>query len=64
VIVVGPPLAAAMPAAETLDDALARAMAGRPLKEAVADVAAGLGMPRKAVYARALALRDGAAHGG
>ena len=60
VIVVGPPLAETAAPAARLDDALARAMAGRPLREAVADVAAGLGLPRKAVYARALALRDGA----
>ena len=59
VIVVGPPGEAPLATAETLDAALVRAMAGRPLKEAVADVAAGLGLPRKAVYARALALRDG-----
>ena len=59
VIVVGPPGEAPAATAETLDAALVRAMAGRPLKEAVADVAAGLGLPRKAVYARALALRDG-----
>ena len=59
VIVVGPPGEAPTATAETLDAALVRAMAGRPLKEAVADVAAGLGLPRKAVYARALALRDG-----
>ena len=59
VIVVGPPGEAPAATAETLDAALVRAMAGRPLKEAVADVAAGLGLPRKAVYARARALRDG-----
>ena len=61
VIVVGPPGAAPAASAETLDAALARAMIGRPLKEAVGDVAAGLNLPRKAVYARALALRDGSA---
>ncbi len=61
VIVVGPPSATPAASAETLDAALARAMVGRPLKEAVGDVAAGLNLPRKAVYARALALRDGGA---
>ena len=59
VIIVGPPTVTPAASAETLDAALARAMLGRPLKEAVADVAAGLNLPRKAVYARALALRDG-----
>ena len=59
VIVVGPPSTTPAANAETLDAALARAMIGRPLKEAVGDVAAGLNLPRKAVYARALALRDG-----
>ncbi len=63
VIVVGPPSAPPAASAATLDTALARAMVGRPLKEAVGDVAAGLNLPRKAVYARALALRDGAGDG-
>lgn len=39
-----------------LDAALTRALAGASLKEAVAQVAAETGLPRKTVYARALAL--------
>ncbi|WBX84731.1 16S rRNA (cytidine(1402)-2'-O)-methyltransferase [Sphingosinicella microcystinivorans] len=58
VIVVGPPEPAAPPDAGTLDAALAAAMATQPLKSAVAEVSAALGLPRKQVYARALALRD------
>ena len=55
VIVVGGPIAAAA----DLDTLLAAAMARAPLSAAVAEVSAALGVPRSAVYARALALRDG-----
>jgi putative endonuclease len=58
VIVVGPP-EPAPPTAETLDDRLRAALAGMSLKDAAAAVAAELGLPRKAVYARALELTRG-----
>lgn len=58
VIVVGPPDAAAPADAATLDGALRAAMADASLSAAASDVAAALGLPRKAVYARALELRD------
>lgn len=59
VVVIGPPPDRA-PDAETLDQALTRALAsGIPLREAAAEVAQNLGLPRRAVYQRALALRDG-----
>jgi 16S rRNA (cytidine1402-2'-O)-methyltransferase len=59
VIVVGPPGEEAAASADDLDAALGEAMAAAPLKTAVAEVAARLGLPRKQVYARALELRDG-----
>ncbi len=58
VIVVGPPAAPLAPDAETLDAALRAALAGQSLSGAASSVAAALGLPRKAVYARALELRD------
>lgn len=57
VIVVGPPGDAPAATPEDLDDALARAMGGAPLKSAVAEVADALKLPRKQVYARALELK-------
>ena len=65
VVVVGPPLAAA-PAAEDVDAALAEALAGASVRDAAAEVAAALGLPRREVYARALTLsaeRDGGGGG-
>jgi 16S rRNA (cytidine1402-2'-O)-methyltransferase len=57
-LLVGPaPEDGAPPDAATLDDALRAALAGHSLKEAVAIAAAATGLPRKQVYARALALR-------
>jgi 16S rRNA (cytidine1402-2'-O)-methyltransferase len=58
VIVVGPPEAPPPADAAALDAALAGALARGSVKAAVAEVAATLGLPRQAVYARALALRD------
>lgn len=58
VIVVGAPARPPPADAGTLDAALAAALAAQPLKTAVAEVAARLGLPRKTVYARALELRD------
>lgn len=56
VIVVGPP-GAEVVTEDDLDTALARAMADNSLKDAAAIVAEATGLPRKQVYARALALR-------
>jgi 16S rRNA (cytidine1402-2'-O)-methyltransferase len=56
-VVVGPPAADAPAASDTvLDDALRAALAQMSLKDASATVAAATGLPRRAVYARALAL--------
>ena len=55
-IVVGPPLALIADPAD-LDAALRTALAETTLSDAASEVAAALGLPRKAVYARALALR-------
>jgi 16S rRNA (cytidine1402-2'-O)-methyltransferase len=57
VITIGPPLPAPAADAAMLDAALTTAMAAQSLKSAVAAVAAQLGLPRSAVYARALALK-------
>ena len=58
VILVGPPDAANAEASEIdLDAALAAALAKHSVKEAAALVAAETGLPRRTVYARALALR-------
>jgi 16S rRNA (cytidine1402-2'-O)-methyltransferase len=58
VVAVGPP---AGPASDTggpgLDRALEKALAGASLRQAVADVAAATGLPRRLVYARALYLK-------
>lgn len=61
VVVIGPPDAradadAAADNDAALDKALRAALAETSLKQAVADVAARTGLPRRAVYARALAL--------
>jgi 16S rRNA (cytidine1402-2'-O)-methyltransferase len=55
VLVVGPAEAAAEPRVD-LDAALGRALAAGSLRNAVAQVAAETGLPRREVYARALAL--------
>ena len=60
VVVVGPPGEDAPVAEGDLDAALRAAMADMPLSEAAAAVAGALGLPRRTVYARALALRGGA----
>lgn len=56
VIVVGPPDAAAADDAPDLDTLLRRAMQDMSLRDAAASVAEATGSPRRAVYARALAL--------
>ena len=58
VVVVGPPGETAPPAG-ALDAALARGLAGGSVRDAAAEVAAALGLPRREVYARALALARG-----
>lgn len=57
-VVVGPAEADA-PAADDLDALLRAALDGQSLKQAVASVTAATGLPRKQVYARALALGEG-----
>ncbi len=56
-IVIGPPEAAAAPAADRLDEFLREAMAGASVRDAAAEVAARFGLKRREVYARALALK-------
>lgn len=57
VVIIGPPSPdAAAPSGDTLDEALRIALAKLSLKEAVAQVAAASGQPRRVVYARALEL--------
>ena len=55
VVVIGPPLARETAAAD-LDAALRRALSGNSTRDAAALVAGETGLPRKQVYARALAL--------
>ena len=55
VVVVGPP-AAATPEAGDVDAALVEALTRLSVKDAAAEVAARLGMPRRQAYARALEL--------
>ena len=57
VIVVGPPPPAAAASPATLDIALLDALEHATLSAAASEVAIALGLPRKAVYARALVLR-------
>jgi 16S rRNA (cytidine1402-2'-O)-methyltransferase len=63
VVVVGPPPPAAAPAEGDIDAALQAALAGSSLKDAVAEVAGTLGLPRRQVYQRALDLSRGGGHG-
>ena len=55
VILVGPPVAAEA-SVDTLDAALAAALDGQSVRDAAAEVALSLGLPRRQVYARALEL--------
>ncbi len=54
-VVIGPATAEPV-SAQNLDDSLAAALAGMSMKDAVDAVAAATGLPRRQVYARALAL--------
>jgi 16S rRNA (cytidine1402-2'-O)-methyltransferase len=63
VVVIGPPPPAAAPAEGDIDAALAAALEGASLKDAVAEVAGALGLPRRQVYQRALDLSRGNGHG-
>jgi 16S rRNA (cytidine1402-2'-O)-methyltransferase len=56
VVVVAPPAAAIAPSAEDTEMLLRQALARVSLKDAVAEVAAATGQPRRQVYQRALAL--------
>jgi 16S rRNA (cytidine1402-2'-O)-methyltransferase len=56
VLVIAPPLPAEQPSAAEMDALLQAALARTTLKEAVAEVAAATGEPRRAVYSRALEL--------
>jgi 16S rRNA (cytidine1402-2'-O)-methyltransferase len=58
VIVVAPPSPEAEASADELDAALARALATMRVKDAADAVAGALGLPRREVYARALALKS------
>jgi 16S rRNA (cytidine1402-2'-O)-methyltransferase len=59
VLVIGPPPAEAAGSADDLDEALKRALSAMSMKEAATAVAGALGLPRREVYARALALKSG-----
>jgi 16S rRNA (cytidine1402-2'-O)-methyltransferase len=64
VLVIAPPAPAEQPSAAEIDALLRAALARTTLKEAVAEVAAATGEPRRAVYSRALELakdQDGTA---
>ncbi|MBX9797548.1 16S rRNA (cytidine(1402)-2'-O)-methyltransferase [Sphingomonas sp.] len=59
VIVVGPPGAAPPPSADMADAALAEALTRLPVGQAASEVARALGLDRRTLYARALALKNG-----
>jgi 16S rRNA (cytidine1402-2'-O)-methyltransferase len=56
VLVIAPPQAGEMPSAEDTETLLRAALARVSLKDAVAEVAAATGLPRRELYQRALAL--------
>lgn len=58
VILVGPPAGDDPVSGDDIDAALRSAMTRQPLKSAAAEVAESLGLPRRDVYQRALALKD------
>jgi 16S rRNA (cytidine1402-2'-O)-methyltransferase len=59
VVVVGPPGEAQAPGGADVDAALSEALTRLSVSRAAAEVAASLGLPRREVYERALALKDG-----
>ena len=59
VLLAGPPGAEPAGSAETLDAALAEALATQSVRDAARDVAGRLGLPRRDVYARALEIVKG-----
>ena len=58
VVVAGPPLPDAAPTQDDVDARLRAALATMSVREAADRIAAATGLPRRRVYARALALRD------
>lgn len=56
VIVVGPPAAPETPSAEEVDRLLAAALETQTVRDAAAEVSSATGLPRRTIYARALAL--------
>jgi 16S rRNA (cytidine1402-2'-O)-methyltransferase len=58
-IVIAPPADEATPDADEVDAMLRRALQRASVKDAVSDVAAATGRPRREIYQRALALSDG-----
>jgi 16S rRNA (cytidine1402-2'-O)-methyltransferase len=56
VIVVGPPLESPPAAAEDIDTLLKEALGRASVRDAAAEIAARLGLPRREIYARAVAL--------
>ena len=63
VVVVGPPAATAATDQDEIDRLLDQVLEGESLRDAVDAVAAATGAPRKTVYARALARREGGKDG-
>lgn len=59
VIVVGPPGDAPPPTADDADSALAEALTRLPPAKAAGEVARALGLDRRTLYARAMAMKDG-----
>jgi 16S rRNA (cytidine1402-2'-O)-methyltransferase len=60
VIVIAPPAADAKPGKDEVDELLRNALARLSVKDAVAEVAAASGVPRREIYRRALTLVQGA----
>jgi 16S rRNA (cytidine1402-2'-O)-methyltransferase len=58
VVLVGPPLEA-LPGPEEVDDLIRRLLAGGSVRTAADEAAALTGLPRRDLYRRALALKDG-----
>lgn len=58
-VVVAPPAASPVPTADAVDELLRRELAGATVKDAAATVAAATGLPKREIYARAVALGRG-----